>query len=59
MGLEGIVSKRKDFDATALGPVIRLAQDEEPGLRGGEARGRRGLGAGEPGQGPGFIWAQT
>ena len=24
--------------------IIRLAQDEEPGLRGGEARGRGGLG---------------
>ena len=30
--------------ALPLGPLARLAQDEEPGLCGGEARGRRGLG---------------
>jgi hypothetical protein len=30
--------------ALAFRPLARLAQDEEPGLRGGEARGRRGLG---------------
>ena len=43
MGLEGIVSKRKDLPYRS-GRVIRLAQDEEPCVRGSEARGRRGLG---------------
>jgi hypothetical protein len=43
LGLEGIVSKRKDF-ALPLGPLAGLAQVEEPGVRGGEAGGRRGLG---------------
>ena len=51
MGLEGIVSKRKD-STLPLWPVIRLAQDEEPGLRsraaGGEGCGR-GRGGGERG----------
>jgi hypothetical protein len=42
MGLEGIVSKR-GF-GLSLGTLARLAQDEEPGLRGGAARGGRGLG---------------
>ena len=42
MGLEGIVSKRKDLPTARQ--IIRLAQDEEPGVCGGEARGRRGLG---------------
>ena len=43
MGLEGIVSKRKDL-AISLRPLAGLAQDEEPGMRGGEAGGGRGLG---------------
>ena len=42
IGLEGIVSKRRF--TLPLWPIIRLAQDEEPCLRGGEARSRRGLG---------------
>jgi len=33
MGLEGLVSKRKD---SMLRPLARLAQDEEPGGAGGE-----------------------
>ena len=41
MGLEGIVSKRKDL---SLRPLARLAQDEEPGVRGGDAGGGRGVG---------------
>ena len=45
MGLEGIVSKRKDL-ALPLRPLARLAQEQEPGLRGGAARGGGGLGAG-------------
>ena len=45
-GSKASCQKRKDF-ALPLGPLIRLAQDEEPGLRGCEARGRRGLGDGE------------
>ena len=44
MGLEGIVSKRRDFTYRSR-QIIRLAQDKEPGVCGGEARGRRGLGA--------------
>jgi len=43
MGLEGIVSKRKDFPLP-LRPLARLAQNEEFGCTGGEARGGRGLG---------------
>ena len=43
LGLEGIVSKRKDSPYRSR-PLARLAQDEEPGLRGGEAGGGRGLG---------------
>ena len=43
MGLEGIVSKRKD-SLYRSGRSQGLAQDEEPGVRGGEARGGRGLG---------------
>jgi len=35
LGCEGIVSKRKSF-ALPLGPLTRLGQDEESGLRGGE-----------------------
>jgi hypothetical protein len=38
MGLEGIVSKRKE--AVLLGPLSRLAQDEKSGMRGCEAGGR-------------------
>ena len=43
MGLEGIVSKRKGL-ALSLGALASLAQNEEPGCTGGEARGRGGLG---------------
>ena len=43
--LEGIVSKRKEF-ALPFGPLARLAQDEEPGSAGREARSGRGLGTG-------------
>ena len=43
LGLEGIVSKRKELDLS-LRPLTGLAQDEEPCVRGGAARGRRGLG---------------
>ena len=35
LGLEGIVSAQQL--ALPLGALIRLAQDEEPGLRGGDA----------------------
>ena len=38
LGLEGIVSKRKDSRYRS-GRSPRLAQDEEPGMRGGAARG--------------------
>ncbi len=38
LGLEGIVSKRKDF-ALYLGAIAVLAQDGEPGERGGAAGG--------------------
>ncbi len=41
LGCEGIVSKRKSF-ALPLGPLTRLGQDEESGLRGGEAGGGGG-----------------
>jgi ATP-dependent DNA ligase len=41
LGLEGIVSKRKDSR-----PLARLAQVEEPSVRGSEARGGGGLGQG-------------
>jgi hypothetical protein len=41
MGLEGIVSKRKDYRS---GPLARLAQEQKPHVRGGEARGGGGLG---------------
>ena len=37
MGLEGIVSKRKE-SLYRSGPLAGLAQDEEPGGSGGEAR---------------------
>ena len=37
LGLEGIVSKRKELDLP-LRPFAELAQDEEPGLRSGEAQ---------------------
>jgi hypothetical protein len=43
MGLEGIVSKHKDLDVPVR-PFARLAQVQEPRVRGGEARSRRGLG---------------
>jgi hypothetical protein len=43
MGLEGIVSKRKDSPYPQR-PFARLAQEQEPGLRSGAARGRGGLG---------------
>ena len=42
-GLEGIVSNAQGL-ALSLGPLTRLAQDEEPGLRGGKKRGGGGLG---------------
>jgi hypothetical protein len=42
LGLEGIVSKR--LGSLHLGPLARLAEDEEPSGTGGEARGGRGLG---------------
>ena len=45
MGLEGIVSKRKDL-ALPQRPLARLGQEQEPGLRGGAARGGGELGAG-------------
>ena len=45
MGLEGIVSKLKSSPyAAAARPLARLDQEQEPGLRGGEARGGGGLG---------------
>jgi hypothetical protein len=44
VGLEGIVSKRKDF-ALPFRPLARLAQDEKPECAGREAGGRGGLGA--------------
>ena len=40
MGLEGIVSKRQGL-TLPLRPLARLAQDEEPGMRGGAPRGGR------------------
>ena len=43
MGLEGIVSKRKDF-ILSLGAVTRLAEEQEPGECGGDAGGGGGLG---------------
>ena len=43
LSLEGIVSKRKDLPLL-FQPLARLAEDEEPGLDGSEARGRGGLG---------------
>ena len=43
MGLEGIVSKRKDFDLS-FGAVTRLAEEQEPDLCGSEAGCRVGLG---------------
>jgi bifunctional non-homologous end joining protein LigD len=43
MGLEGIVSKRRDSTYRS-GRSAGLAQDEEPGVRGGAAGGGRGLG---------------
>ena len=43
MGLDGIVSKRKDL-ALPLRPLAGLAQEQEPGVRGGAARGGGGLG---------------
>jgi hypothetical protein len=43
MGLEGIVSKRKD-SAYRSGRSPDWPQNEKPGGVGGEARGRRGLG---------------
>ena len=43
MGLEGIVSKHKGLDVP-FRPFARLAQVQEPRVRGGEARSRRGLG---------------
>jgi hypothetical protein len=42
LGLEGIVSKRKDSPYRS--GLTQLAQDEEPGLRGGKKRGGGGLG---------------
>jgi hypothetical protein len=45
LGLEGIVSKRKG-SLYRSGRSPGLAQDEEPGCAGSEARGRRGLGPG-------------
>jgi len=44
LSLEGIVSKRKDL-RLLFRPLVRLAEDEEPGLDGSEAGGRGGLGA--------------
>ena len=46
MGLEGIVSQAEGLDLS-LRPLAGLAQDEEPGVRGGEAGGGRGLGSAE------------
>ena len=46
MGLEGIVSKRLGSRYVS-GRSTRLAQVQEPGGAGGEARGGRGLGTGE------------
>jgi hypothetical protein len=43
MGLEGIVSKRKE-SLYRSGPLAGLAQDEEPGGSGGEAGGRGRMG---------------
>jgi hypothetical protein len=43
MGLEGIVSKRKD-SMYRSGRLARLAQNEERRCSGGEARRARGLG---------------
>ena len=43
LGLEGIVSKRKDF-ALQLGPFAALDQEQEPERAGGEARSGGGLG---------------
>ena len=43
MGLEGIVSKRLG-STLPLRAFTRLAQVQEPGGTGGEARGGRGLG---------------
>jgi bifunctional non-homologous end joining protein LigD len=44
LGLEGIVSKRKD--CLSFRPLARLAQDEKCRCPGSEARGRGGLGKG-------------
>jgi hypothetical protein len=38
LSLEGIVSKRKDLPLL-FRPLVRLAEDEEPGLDGSEAGG--------------------
>jgi hypothetical protein len=43
LGLEGIVSKRKD-SRLPFRPLARLAQNEEPGCAGREAGGGRALG---------------
>jgi ATP dependent DNA ligase domain len=43
LGLEGIVSKRKD-SPLSFGPLARLAQDEERRRTRGQTRSRRGLG---------------
>jgi hypothetical protein len=45
MGFEGIVSKRKDF-RLPFRTLTRLAQNEESGLLGGDARSRGELGEG-------------
>ena len=42
MGLEGIVQQAQGL-ALSLRPLAGLAQDEEPGVRGGAARGGGGL----------------
>ena len=46
LGLEGIVSKRRGF-RLPFRPLARLAQDEESGLCGGDARRKR-TGANDP-----------
>jgi hypothetical protein len=42
LGLEGDRVEAEGL-ALSLGPLVRLAQVQEPGQRGSEARGRRGL----------------
>jgi hypothetical protein len=46
--------KRDAAHPTRPSPLTRVAQDEEPCLCGGEARGERGLGA-RPSQTSGFL----